>query len=29
MKPAIEAARNKELGSYKASRGFKLPQTTI
>jgi len=29
MKAAIEAIRNKELGSYKASRAFVLPQTTL
>ena len=28
MKAAIEAIRNKEKGSYKASRVFSLPQTT-
>jgi len=29
MKVAIEAMRNDELGSYKASRIFNLPQTTL
>ena len=29
MKAAIEAIRNKEMGSYKASRVFKIPQTTL
>ena len=29
MKVAIEAIRNKEMGSYKASRVFKIPQTTL
>jgi len=29
MKAAIEAIRNKEMGSYKASRVFNLPQTTL
>jgi hypothetical protein len=29
MKAAIEAMRNEEMGSYKASRGFTLPQTTL
>jgi hypothetical protein len=29
MKAAIEAMRNKEMGSYKASRVFNLPQTTL
>jgi hypothetical protein len=29
MKAAIEAMRNKEIGSYKASRVFNLPQTTL
>ena len=29
MKAAIEAIRNKEMGSYKASRVFSLPQTTL
>ena len=29
MKAAIEAIRNKEMGSYKASRVFKVPQTTL
>jgi len=29
MKVAIEAMRNKEMGSYKASRVFKVPQTTL
>ena len=28
MKAAIEAMRNKEMGSYKASRVFNVPQTT-
>jgi len=28
MKAAVEAMRNKEMGSYKASRVFTLPQTT-
>jgi hypothetical protein len=28
MKAAIKAMRNKEMGSYKASRVFTLPQTT-
>jgi len=27
MKSAIEAIRNKEMGSYKASRVFNVPQT--
>jgi len=26
MKAPIEAMRNKEMGSYKASRGFNVPQ---
>jgi hypothetical protein len=29
MKAAIEAVRNKEMGSYKASRVFSVPQTTL
>jgi hypothetical protein len=29
MKAAIEAMRNKEMGSYKVSRVFNLPQTTL
>jgi len=29
MKAAIEAIRNKEMGSYKASRVFNIPQTTL
>ena len=29
MKAAIEAMRNKEMGSYKASRVLTLPQTTL
>ena len=29
MKAAIEAIRNKEMGSYKASRVFTVPQTTL
>jgi hypothetical protein len=29
MKAAIEAMRNKEMGSYRASRVFILPQTTL
>jgi hypothetical protein len=29
MKAAIEAMRNKEMGSYKASISFTLPQTTL
>jgi len=29
MKAAIEAMRNKEMGSYKASSVFNLPQTTL
>jgi len=29
MKTAIEAMRNKELGNYKASNLFNLPQTTL
>ena len=29
MKEAIEAIRNKEMGSYKASRVFNVPQTTL
>jgi len=29
MKAAIKALRNKEMGSYKASRIFTLPQTTL
>ena len=29
MKAANEAMRNKEMGSYKASRFFSLPQTTL
>ena len=29
MKAAIEAMRNKELGSYTASRVFNFPQTTL
>ena len=28
MKAAIEAMRNQEMGSYKVSRVFSLPQTT-
>jgi hypothetical protein len=29
MKVAVEAMRNKEIGSYKASRVFNVPQTTL
>jgi hypothetical protein len=29
MKAAIEAMRNKEMGSYKACRVFNLPQTKL
>ena len=29
MKAALEDIRNKEMGSYKASRVFSLPQTTL
>jgi len=29
MKAAIEAMRNKKMGSYKASEVFSLPQTTL
>jgi hypothetical protein len=29
MKAAIKAIRNREMGSYKASRFFKVPQTTL
>jgi hypothetical protein len=29
MKAAIEAIRNKEMSSYKASRVFNVPQTTL
>jgi len=29
MKATIEAMRNKEMGSYKTSRIFTLPQTTL
>jgi len=29
MKAATEAMRNKEMGSYKASSVFNLPQTTL
>jgi hypothetical protein len=29
MKTAIETTRNKEMGSYTASRVFNLPQTTL
>ena len=29
MKAAIEAMRNKEMGSYKVSSVFNLPQTTL
>ena len=29
MKATIEAMRNKEMGSYKASRDFNLPQTRL
>ena len=29
MMAAIEAMRNKEMGSYKASRVFNIPQTTL
>jgi hypothetical protein len=29
IKEAIEAMRNKEMGSYKASRVFSVPQTTL
>jgi len=29
MKAAIEAVRNEEMGSYRASRVFSLPQTTL
>jgi len=28
MKAAVKAMRNEEIGSYKASRVFSLPQTT-
>jgi len=28
-KAAIEAIRNKEMGSYRASRVFNVPQTTL
>ena len=28
MKAAIEAMKNEEMGSYKASRVFNVPQTT-
>jgi len=28
-KAAIEAIRNKEMGGYKASRVFSIPQTTL
>ena len=29
MKAAIESMRNKEMGSYKASRVFNVPQTAL
>jgi hypothetical protein len=29
MKAATEAMRNKEMGRYKPSRGFNVPQTTL
>jgi hypothetical protein len=29
MKASIEAIRNKEMSSYKASRVFNVPQTTL
>ena len=29
MKAAIEAMRNKEMGSYKSSKVFNVPQTTL
>jgi len=29
MKAAVEAIRDEEMGSYKASRVFNLPQTTL
>jgi len=29
MKAAVEAMRNKEMGSYKGSRTFNVPQTTL
>jgi len=29
MKATIETMRNKEMGSYRASRVFNLPQTTL
>jgi len=29
MKAAIEAIRNKEMGSYRAPRVFNVPQTTL
>jgi len=29
MEAAIKAIRNKEMGSYKASRVFNVPQTTL
>ena len=29
MKAAVEAIRNKEMDSYKASRVFSVPQTTL
>jgi hypothetical protein len=29
VKAAVETIRNKEMGSYKASSVFKLPQTTL
>jgi hypothetical protein len=29
MKAAVEAIRNKEVGSYKVSRVFNIPQTTL
>ena len=29
MKAAVEAIRNKEMGSYRASRVFHVPQTTL
>jgi hypothetical protein len=29
MKTAIKAIRNREMGSYKASRFFSVPQTTL
>jgi hypothetical protein len=29
MKTPVEAVRSKEMGSYKASRVFNVPQTTL